>query len=694
MRFDPARTLAMIMFLSPVKDAKGQGSNPVPLQIRNLIEQLSAESDQPHDYRSITQDLYYFYEQPLNINRADGDELARLHLLTPYQVHSLLTYRDTYGSFLSLYELPLVYGFSVELVKRLQPFIVVGEPEQDGYRPLPSASRILQYSRKQVMLRTGSILEQQYGFAPMTDSTQRANPNARYRGSPYRMYAQWSLRSSNMLRMGMTMDKDPGETFMRRDNPYGFDFNSFHLFLQNTRWLDKLALGDYDIRYGQGLVSWSGFSLSKSSMVFSPVKYQTSLDPYTSANENNFFRGIAAEKSLGPWRLNLFYSRKRIDANTLDTLADGRKVFSSFQQTGYHRLSREIYDERSVGEYIAGGSLCLNLTHIRLGINAIGYRYQGLLRRPPRPENAFRFSGSSNTNWSLDYKATWGVFYFFGEEALSAGEGLAFLNGVNAQLCDRMAMMVLHRHYDKDYQGVYGSAFSEGPRAQNEQGLYWGAQINLLAGLSMKGYLDTWRFPWLSHFSDGPVNGWDGLLEMNYTPEKKLQMHLRYQQDMRKGAYRVQEPNVPGLERHKKYNIRYHLRYSLSSSITCDNRIEWTSVSTSQNSKGVMVYQDVAYQPAQWPLRLDIRFAFFDTDDYHSRIYAYEDDLLYVFSVPPYYSRGCRTYLNVKYSWKNLDCWCKLARTAYVDKQQIGSGLQMIEGHHKTSLYFQMRLRF
>jgi hypothetical protein len=107
-----------------------------------------------------------------------------------------------------------------------------------------------------------------------------------------------------------------------------------------------------------------------------------------------------------------------------------------------------------------------------------------------------------------------------------------------------------------------------------------------------------------------------------------------------------------------------------------------------------MVYQDFSWQCPGCPLHLDLRYAVFDTDDYHSRIYAYEDDLLYVFSVPPYYSRGYRTYLNLKYSWNKLDFWLKWARTEYFDKAKIGSGLQMIEKNHKSTLYLQGRVRF
>ncbi len=671
-----------------------QPADPIPADMRDLIEQLSSSSEGDIDYRDLTEDLHGYYYEPLNINTAGADELGRLHLLTPFQIHSLLGYRKKHGPFLSVYELPLVYGITEQLARRLEWFVVAGPSRREAMGGWPSPGNLLRYGRKQVMVRTGSVLETQKGFVEAPDSLLAVNPNSTFRGGRWRLYGQWSLRYRRLFRMGSTFDRDPGETFLSGDNPHGFDFNSFHLFFRDLGGLDVLALGDYDVRYGQGLLAWSGFSMSKSSMVLSHMRHLSPLDPYTSANENRFFRGVALQKSLGPFSMNVFYSRKHIDANITDTLSDGRKVFSSFQQTGYHRLPREIYDERSILERIAGGRFCLNTPHMRIAVNGIWYGFGGVMRRPPRPENAFRFSGSSNANWSVDYQANWRLFHFFGENALSAGEGHAYLNGISARLSDRLAMMVLYRHYQKDYQALYSAAFSEGPRAQNERGLYWGLELDLLPGLQLRGYLDSWRYPWLSHLSAAPVDGWDGLVEARYQHGKKLQMALRYTTDRSRSGFETENPGTPTLQKQHKWRLRYHLRYRLTPALTSENRIEWAHIQNPGESRGLMVYQDFAWQCPGCPLHLDVRYAVFDTDDYHSRIYAYEDDLLYVFSVPPYYSRGYRTYLNLKYSWDEMDFWLKWARTEYFDKARIGSGLQMIEANHKSTLYLQVRVRF
>ena len=46
---------------------------------------------------------------------------------------------------------------------------------------------------------------------------------------------------------------------------------------------------------------------------------------------------------------------------------------------------------------------------------------------------------------------------------------------------------------------------------------------------------------------------------------------------------------------------------------------------------GYLIYQDVVYKPKSSPFSFSFRYGLFDTDSYNSRIYAYENDILYVF---------------------------------------------------------------
>jgi len=107
-----------------------------------------------------------------------------------------------------------------------------------------------------------------------------------------------------------------------------------------------------------------------------------------------------------------------------------------------------------------------------------------------------------------------------------------------------------------------------------------------------------------------------------------------------------------------------------------------------------MVFQDVQYSPVKIPLNLSARLAWFNTESYNSRIYAYENDLLYTFAVPAFFGKGFRGYLNLKYKIsEKAEIWFKLANTWQSGAESISSGYNEIGGNQKTELKFQLRLK-
>ena len=105
------------------------------------------------------------------------------------------------------------------------------------------------------------------------------------------------------------------------------------------------------------------------------------------------------------------------------------------------------------------------------------------------------------------------------------------------------------------------------------------------------------------------------------------------------------------------------------------------------DSQGFFICQDVAYKPEGKPYSISFRYAIFDTDDYYSRIYAYENDVLYSFSVPSLYDKGMRIYLlgHVKL-FNSLSLYARIGRTIYSNKDEISSGPTLIKSNHKTDL--------
>ncbi|MEJ7586251.1 MAG: hypothetical protein WKI04_01690 [Ferruginibacter sp.] len=75
--------------------------------------------------------------------------------------------------------------------------------------------------------------------------------------------------------------------------------------------------------------------------------------------------------------------------------------------------------------------------------------------------------------------------------------------------------------------------------------------------------------------------------------------------------------------------------------------------------------------------------------------YAYENDVLYSFSIPVFYEKGYRYYVNVNYDLtKKLSVWLRCAQTIYKVQTEIGSGLDEIAGNKKTEVKLQALYQF
>jgi len=144
-------------------------------------------------------------------------------------------------------------------------------------------------------------------------------------------------------------------------------------------------------------------------------------------------------------------------------------------------------------------------------------------------------------------------------------------------------------------------------------------------------------------------------------------------------------------------NFRINIRKKINKVLTLKSRIEWVSIKRESRTgaNGLLITQDIAYKPKSFPLSFNLRYAIFDTDSYDTRIYSYENNALYVFSVPAYYFKGSRCFLLARYSFgRSLDLWVKYGFFLYNNRDQIGSGAEQIQGARKSDLTIQLRLSF
>ncbi|MCX7954202.1 MAG: helix-hairpin-helix domain-containing protein [Bacteroidales bacterium] len=689
-----------IIFLSFVvysQEKKSKTTEDYDEIIETFIEEISANTDKEIDYTSLYEDLVYFLDNPLNLNTATKEDLEKLQILSDFQIQSLLNYINEYGYLYTIYELLNINGFNSYYVQTILPFITVELPA----KKFDLQPQKLKYGRHKIFIRTQRVLQQQEGFKEVPDSVLIANPNSHYLGDPMRYYLRYNFTYKNRISVGFTAEKDPGEEFFKGTQKRGFDFYSAHLLLKKIGPIKTFVIGDYYAQFGQGLILWPGYIFGKSSMVNNVRRKSQGLKKYSSTDENMFFRGSGITLNYKNIDLTTFYSNKNIDANItkIDTLTGEAEMFSSFLTSGLHSIPSEIEDRKSVNEKIFGGNITYNHKYLKIGCTGLYYKYSASLNKAPSIYNKFEFSGNENINASLDYNfIIRNSITFFGEAGISKNGGKGIINGILFSLSPLTNFAILYRNIEKNFQALYGQPFSESSSASNESGLYIGASIVPLSRWNVSAYYDIFRFPWLKYQIYSPSAGYDYLIEVSFTPNRKVNTYFRYREKNKPQniSSELNQDLLYEIENTCKKNYRFHISYKVLPELELRNRIEYVNYITEQKSEsGIYIYQDAIYKMKKLPLNIAVRYGIFDTDSYDTRIYAYENDILYAFGIPPVYYKGTRFYITLKYTIiKNLDIWLRYGEFYYSNKQIISSGLTQINGNVKSEFKLQLRYTF
>lgn len=660
----------------------------------NLLEDISTNADEEADISSILDDISPFYQNPINLNVASREQLEKLQFLSDVQIQNLIDYRLKYGNLLTIYELKFIDLYDDATILNLIPFVKVEQVQNDSI----SIQNILQRHRSELILRTQWVVEKQQGYSNISDSLLQKSPNSRYTGNNKKLYAKYKFQTSKHLKFGFVAEKDAGEQFFGVNEKTGFDYYSAYIQLNNVNKFKTLIVGDYDVEFGQGLVCAGGLSLIKSSNVLMIKKQAKGIKSYSSTDENRFFRGIAATIPYKNIDISLFYSYHRVDANAevTDTLIDDEYI-TALSTTGLHSIPSEIDNKDAVKQHVAGGNITAKFDFFKIGATVISSKYNKDFEQNTSPYQLYNTDKQHNTNFSFDYQAFLHGVSIFGEIAMQPNGNKALMSGFAYSLSSRMAISVLARNYEKEFKTVFGKSFSENTLPENEKGIFFGAQITPFKYAKINAYIDRYVFPWLKFQTNSPSAGYDYLLEFDYRVNRKLNFYIRYKNKLKVENTSDVNTAVKFTVPVEKQSFRFNLKYNISSQINIQNRIEYViyKKDAEPQETGLLMFQDVNYDFQKVPLQCHFRFAIFDTDSYKSAIWAYENDILYAFCVPVFYSKGIRTSATFCYSFsKNVDFWFKFGQTYYSDKQYIGDGLSRIDGKTKSEVKMEIIVKF
>jgi hypothetical protein len=246
-----------------------------------------------------------------------------------------------------------------------------------------------------------------------------------------------------------------------------------------------------------------------------------------------------------------------------------------------------------------------------------------------------------------------------------------------------------------NFDNPFASAFSESSSVKNENGSYMGVEIVPFRKWKISAYADIYSFPWLKSGTDFPSGGTDFLMYMQHNPDRYNTMNWKLKYEKVQVNTDISTTNISGVGLKDKISLRYQLQH-LSGDFNFKTTFEGNLVSNTNCTYGIAAWQDIGYEAPKFPLKFDLRLMFFDVTDYLNRIYAYEKDVLYAFSIPAFSGTGSRYYLSLSYDiTNNLTCWFRLARLIYADDREVtGSGNDLIQGNKKTDFRLLFRWKF
>lgn len=599
-------------------------------QVEDAMEQWLLDDGEENMAADWHDRLAELTDNPANIN--DTTHLAQIPFMTPFRIQALKNYIRLYGELLSVKELRYVPGFDSSTLALIAPLVKAAPCTRKG------SWRIWQ-GHHSLTTGIGGTVEQAQGYS-----------NGRYEGDNLRALLCYSYNYHNKVQLRLTADKDPTEAW-DKGNYYGY-----HLMLNDIGPVEKLIVGRYNLRFGQGVTLWTGlrpFDITGTT----PARFGTGVRQAGAFNEEDYQEGIAATVNL--WR--------RLHLSGFASQTDGVRLLGG-------------HAEWRGNNHVIG----LTVTHSALGDSLAprDYVYN---------QNAFR--GTSLLNAGID--GTWqhGRTLIYGEAAMSNNGKPAATAGVDLSISDKNRLSANFRYYHPQYHNLHSSGYSLG-NTQGEQGVRLDAQSQLPLNLHGLLSLDLYRFTSLRYANYRPSSGaW-----LRAQLERQFGGHLhataRY-------SYRQKERNIPNYDSilyTGEQTFHHQLQAEAKATLGAwqlSARAMWACFDADQSDTqyGRLVMGTARYTQPKWQANASL--AWFRTDGYYARFYVSESNIQYAWTMPMLYGHGMRGCLLLRYTpSRNLAIAAKYALSYYPGQESIGSGDAQTEGPYRQIWHLQIRWKF
>ena len=522
----------------------------------------------------------------LKVNFASKARLLSSGIFTPYQVASLYDYRKRNGDILSFAELAAVDGFGASFVKGVASFISLESSSLPGC-PKSSSTFIdnTLTTRFSVKVPCGSICQQ---------------------GSPACGYGlKYRFSVNDVMEAGFAASS----TYS--GNLFPPDISSLYCVYYGRGVLEKLVVGDFNARFGQGLAMWSGFSMSGVPSAGTFSRRASGISPSCSYSGDKVHRGVAADFRAGDFLISAFVSTPEWRKSVFWKIPDAVTVLP-----GVNVFWLGVNGQASV--------TCFARSRI-LSQENIG------------PAFFERWYMSADGRYTVRGTE---LFAEVSSELFSGA--VAALAGFRRYLFDAVDLASSLRYYPAEYLSDFSGAVRSGSKCSNEYGFSVSASASAGKYVQLKGH-SGFGASVKRHISDCRI-------DVLYSPEARHGTDVHSHQIKILLSHSWQLSSCLSLllrlsERVRSYGRKYR------TDLRCDLRYSdgVFSASARVNCLKCVGIGLLGYLEGGWKGKIFnvwLRGGIFRTDSWDDRIYAYERDAPGNFSVPAYYGRGFWCALN------------------------------------------------
>ncbi|MFH0840978.1 MAG: hypothetical protein V1903_00015, partial [Bacteroidota bacterium] len=334
---------------------------------------------------------------------------------------------------------------------------------------------------------------------------------------------------------------------------------------------------------------------------------------------------------------------------SLESSSDSSESVIAFYTSGLHSTISSIKKKDSLTDMVYG----INISYSRSNFRAGTTWSQEWFSLPFQivnddPAKIFNFSGKSNSVYSFYYNTLLGRMLLFGEVSVNESLKIAIIQGLTLRPSNRLSINLLFRHYDNGFISLHGKGPGSTSSSGSENSVTGNFLFEAAKHFFISGGCQLREYPWLRYRNSSPSYYIRKELRGRYVPTEKFLAEAACNFTLT-----TSDDNstnlIPRIEELTARTFSSIFRYSLTDELTLGTRFYYKYAEES-GEKGVAMLQDITYRFGNCPLTVWARFCLFNSNSWDTRIYIYENDLLYSFSVPPLYGNGSRNYMML--SWK------------------------------------------